>query len=457
MSTQPILSRALPAVSVPAARLAEPCVKSTLIRGALGSLLVQVAGIGATFGSQVGLAHLLGSGAFGQYAYIVAWVGFLAIAGRFGLDFSSLRFIPEYRARGEMELLRGFVRHSALVAATVPAVMAIVGVGLSFAYAHWVAPDTLVPTLLGLALFTVLSLQGLFTAQLRALKRVVLGQLPKQLLSPIAVVTVTFAVVYFTGQKAGATTALTVAVLANLCLTVLAGVMAYRPLRAEYGDVEPQYDARLWRSTSLAMLLVGAVQVINLRVDVLMVGALRGMQDAGIYIAASQVAGLSLLGLLGVNAIAAPMISELYAKGRTDEFQRFLTLAAWGIFLVTLPIAVGLIVMGTWLLGLFGHEFVVGYPALVTLVIGQAANALIGPVGFLALMTGNQREATWIFGTGAMLNVILNLILIPTFGLIGAAAATAIANGVWKLSMMVFVWKRLQVNPTVFPSRTARS
>jgi O-antigen/teichoic acid export membrane protein len=151
------------------------------------------------------------------------------------------------------------------------------------------------------------------------------------------------------------------------------------------------------------------------------------------------------------------MISELYAKGRTDEFQRFLTLAAWGIFLVTLPIAIGLIVMGTWLLGLFGHEFVAGYPALVTLVIGQAANALIGPVGFLALMTGNQREATWIFGTGAMLNVILNLILIPTFGLIGAAAATAIANGVWKLSMMVFVWKRLHVNPTVFPSRTARS
>lgn len=456
MATQPNRSTALQAISRLGARRAEPSVNSTLVRGALGSLIVQVGGVGATFGSQVGLAHLLGSGAFGQYVYIVTWVSLLAIVGRFGLDFAALRFIPEYRARGEWGLLRGFFRRSVLLGTIIPSVMAGLGLGVTLAYARWVDPQALVPCLLALALLTVLSLQGLFTAQLRALKRVVLGQLPRQLLSPVAIVSLTFAVVFLSGQSAGATTALTVSLLANACLMVLAGGLAYWQLRADYGHVEPQYDRRLWRSCSLSMLFVGVVQVINLRVDMLMVGAIRGMPDAGLYGAASQVAGLTLIGLLGVNAIAAPMISELHAKGRHEEFQRFLTLAAWGICAVTLPLGLGLIGMGAWLLGLFGSEFVAGYPVLVTLVIGQSVSALIGPVGFLAIMTGNQRGGAWIFGIGAALNIVLNAILIPRFGLLGAAASTALATGFWKLLMMTFVMRRLKVNPTVFPIRIRR-
>ena len=456
MATPAVLSIALRAIGRPANGAAAASVNSTLVRGAVSSVLVQVVGVGAAFGSQVGLAHLLGRAAFGQYVYIVTWVSLLAVVGRFGLDFAALRFIPEYRAAREWGLLRGFLRRSAFLGTIIPCGMAIAGAGVSLVYARWVAPDALTPCLLGLALLTVLSLQGLFTAQLRALKRVVLGQLPRQLLSPVAVVGLTYAVVLLTGQTAVATTALTVSLFANACLMVLAAIVAHRELRRDHGEVEPQYDSQLWRSCSLSMLLVSVVQLVNLRVDVLMVGAICGMEDAGLYTAAAQVAGLTLIGLLGVNAIAAPMISELHAKGRRDEFQRFLTLAAWCICVVTLPLGLGLIGLGTWLLSLFGNEFVAGYPVLLTLVIGQSVSALIGPVGFLAIMTGNQREGAWIFGFGAVLNIVLNVILIPSFGLLGAAASTAIATGCWKLLMMAFVMRRLKVNPTVFASRIAR-
>lgn len=454
MATSQILSTLLPVI--PARAASESAVGSTLVRGALGSLLVQCGGVGAAFASQVGLAHLLGAVAFWQYVYVITWASLLAIVARGGLDFASIRFIPEYRTQAKWGLLRGFVSRSIRTGTVVAGALGLAGVALGLACAQLGYADLLAPILLGAALLTVLSLQGLFTAQLRALKRVSLGQMPIQLLSPLGVVVLTFVTVSVIGRSGGSVVALTASLLVNAVLMLGAGILAGRELRNEYGDAKPQYDSQIWRACSLSMLIVGVLQIINLRVDLLMVGALCGMQDAAVYAASAQIASLTLVGLMGVNAIAAPMISELHAKRDHTQFQHFLSLATLGICVLTLPLAALLIGLGTWLLGLFGSGFATGYPVLVTLVIGQAAGALLGPVGVLAIMTGNQREGAWIFGTGAVLNIGLNAVLIPRFGLVGAAASTAIATGGWKLLMVLFVIKRLKVNPTVFASLLSR-
>ncbi len=426
---------------------AQPDSGSALFRGALGSVIMQAGGIGVAFASQVGLAHLLGAGDFGQYVYVVAWVNLLCVFGRVGLDLASLRFIAEYCSRHEGGLLRGFVKQSVLWAMVVSGSIAILGMAASWFLAGAVEAGVLRAATLGLALIPILSLQGLFISQLRALKRVILCQLPRQIVSPLAVVTVTFLVVAVTGRAAQATTALTLSVVINATLTVLVGVVSLRHLRPNFAPATT--ETRLWFSCSLSLLFVAVVQMINLRVDVLMVGAMLGMKEAGIYTAASQLAGLCTLGLVGVNIIAAPMIAELHAKGRRDEFQRFLTQASWIIALVTLPLAVVLLCAGPWLLGLFGSEFARGYPALNALVIGHALGALAGPIGFLVIMTGNQREGAWILGTAAALNVVMNLVLIPRFGLLGGATATAITTVVWNAAMLAFVGYKLRVNPTI--------
>jgi O-antigen/teichoic acid export membrane protein len=117
---------------------------------------------------------------------------------------------------------------------------------------------------------------------------------------------------------------------------------------------------------------------------------------------------------------------------------------------VTVPTAAGVIVLGRFLLGLFGDEFVAAYPALVILAAGQIVNALCGTVGSLMIMTRLHREAATVFGGAAALNIALNAVLIPRFGLNGAAIATSTTVVLWNVVMVVLVVRKLGVNPTPF-------
>jgi O-antigen/teichoic acid export membrane protein len=77
-------------------------------------------------------------------------------------------------------------------------------------------------------------------------------------------------------------------------------------------------------------------------------------------------------------------------------------------------------------------------------------NALLGPVGYLMTMTGNQGEAARVLTVAALVNVLACALLTPRFGLAGAAAGTALAQVIWNVWMSVLVWRRLGVRATVF-------
>ena len=87
---------------------------------------------------------------------------------------------------------------------------------------------------------------------------------------------------------------------------------------------------------------------------------------------------------------------------------------------------------------------------LVLLVIGQAINALSGPVGYLLLMTGHQMVAARIITACALLKVVLNIALIPAYGAAGAAAASAVMLIALNGALYVVVRRRLDLDPTLF-------
>lgn len=110
---------------------------------------------------------------------------------------------------------------------------------------------------------------------------------------------------------------------------------------------------------------------------------------------------------------------------------------------------------GPTLLELFGSEFSVGYDVVTILLVGQIVNALAGSVGFIMIMTKHQKEAAWIVSISAAINIALNYLLIPQFGLEGAAVATALTMVVRNVCMVVFVLNILKINPTIFTRKVS--
>jgi O-antigen/teichoic acid export membrane protein len=180
--------------------------------------------------------------------------------------------------------------------------------------------------------------------------------------------------------------------------------------------------------------------------DILMVGALLDTRSAGIYSASARLATLVAFVLNAVNVVIAPMISNLYNSDRLDELRMLVRDAGRTIFIVSVPIALLLFLLSHQFLSLFGAGFDKGQLSLKILIVGQLFNALSGSVGFLLTMTGHHREAAWAIGLGLLLGVALNFLLIPRFGLEGAAIATAISMVVWNGMLVWLVWLRLKVN-----------
>ena len=152
---------------------------------------------------------------------------------------------------------------------------------------------------------------------------------------------------------------------------------------------------------------------------------------------------------MAISTVAAPLFAAAHARGGREALQRAATKAAHLGFWPSLAVAAGLLVFGEPLLRLFGAPFVAVRLPLAVLVGGQLVNAAAGPVGYLLAMTGHQDDNARVFAVSALLNLGLNALLIPAFGLIGAASATALTMAVWNLWLHALTVRRLGVRGSV--------
>ena len=76
---------------------------------------------------------------------------------------------------------------------------------------------------------------------------------------------------------------------------------------------------------------------------------------------------------------------------------------------------------------------------MVILIVGQMMNAFAGSVGYLLNMTGGQKIMRNIAGIAALLNIVLNTLLIPSYGINGAAYASAISLASWNVLAVIYI------------------
>ncbi len=111
------------------------------------------------------------------------------------------------------------------------------------------------------------------------------------------------------------------------------------------------------------------------------------------------------------------------------------------------PVLLLLIVFPGFIMGIFGQQFVRGWGVLAVLAIGQFINVSTGSVGFLLIMCGEERVYRNNTAFAAIVNVALNVLLIPRWHALGAAVATATALATLHLTAAFLVWRRLRIQP----------
>ncbi len=426
---------------------------SSLTRAASSSFAAKLVGAVVGFGAHIALARLLGAHAYGSYVYVLTWLNVLVLLGLWGSNTAIMRFVPEYRATQRWGLLRGFLHRSAqgvLVASVIIALTGAIVLELLF---HAIPEPLRLTFLVGMAALPFLAFIKLTAGGLRAVKRAAPALSIETIIRPLLLVTAAAALYWFLDGRLSS--ALTMGLfLTATALSAIVGLRwLIRELPHEIWNVTPAFETANWFRTAAPMFMMAGMYMILNRTDVLMIGALLHSTQAGIYAAAMRIATLGTFGLTAINVVAAPLISELYSTKQLGELQRVLKKAAAGVFVVTTVSCIPLAALGRPILSLFGPNFAVAYAPLLVLLGGHVFNALSGSVGFLMSMTGHQVQAARIIAVSAVLNIILNWILVPRFHLLGAAVATVITMLLWNVVMLIWVVTKLKINPTIFPFR----
>jgi O-antigen/teichoic acid export membrane protein len=185
-------------------------------------------------------------------------------------------------------------------------------------------------------------------------------------------------------------------------------------------------------------LMLGAIDTPNVSL-----GLTTNSSEVGIYHTAFKLSMFAAVALMSINSIASPKFAEMYASKNKEGLKKIVHQSTKMIFWVTLPLVVIFFSIPDFLLGLFGEEFKVGMFAFILLSCGKMISAFSGSVGNILQMTGNQNILARILFLGAIINVLLNLILIPKYGINGAAIASTISTVFWNITMVFAVKKKL--------------
>ncbi len=204
---------------------------------------------------------------------------------------------------------------------------------------------------------------------------------------------------------------------------------------------ETKIKTRNLLSVSLSMLLSNSLFLIMTWTDTLMLSAFHGEDAVGVYNIALKVASLSTIALIAINSIASPKFSEIYSSEGQRRFKRIVkqtTLLNW---IVSFPIFIVILIFPERILNIFGHEFVIGKMALIILSVGQMISAFSGSTMVILNMTGREKAGRNILIITVLINITGNYILIPKFGIVGAAIATMSSTVFWNILSVVFIYK----------------
>jgi len=418
------------------------------LHGAGVGVLLQGMGLVLAFASSVLVARLLGPHGLGQYSYVLAIVAVLSIIATLGLPTVIARLLAAYQTKGEWEQARGLLRWSHLL---VGATGLLLGLGLIVGgiVRDWGEQRWLY--FLAAPLVVVLAWANLRQRALQGLHRPLAAQLPEQFIKHTVFIsvggTLWIAGHQFVTRSDGV---MAVWLLAGLASLLFGAALLRRLSPPELREAESQYKPGEWLKIALPIFIADVLGVVLVNSDTIILGWLRSPEEVGLYQVAFRLSGLMLVLLGASNWVLAPWFARFHATSEKGRLQRVVTRTTRAIFAVTVMLYLVVVLSGEALLGMFfGETFVESYPVLLILGAGQLVNVASGPVVNLLAMTGGQRELAWSVAATVVLNIILCMLLIPVYGLIGAAMSVAVSTSVYNVLLAAVVKRRSGIAATI--------
>jgi len=391
---------------------------------------------------KVVLARFLGPESYGVFVQGLSISAATATIALFGFHMSIPRFMSYYRGKKEESLIENSVVTSFYIVVPFSLLLS----ALLYFLSGWLSvsvfnePSLTVPlkffslTVLPLSLFyfTIALMRGMQNAKYKILLDDVLFSGTELLL--IAV----FLVAGY--ELSGAIYAYII----SLGIVLLACYYLYRKVADRGIFSASELVPRKLLSFSWPLFIISVLLLSNKWSDIIMLGWLTESIEVGIYDVAFAIAGILTFLLSSLNYMFMPVVSEMYGKGNLSQIMEVYSTSTRWIVAATLPIVAGMLVFPEEMLEtLFGASYMVGATSLSVLALGFFYHIAVGPAGMILLSIGKTKQ--FMIGTAVItvFDLVLNFLLIPTYGMLGAAIATTLGFVAGNTVYLIFVKREL--------------
>ncbi|MBW4094366.1 MAG: oligosaccharide flippase family protein [Acidobacteria bacterium] len=439
---------------------ASPKERSQAARGGLVSLAGAATSSVMGFALTFILARTLGAVGSGVVLQTIAIFTIVLGIAKTGMDTAAVWILPRL-AISDKSQIRGVVT-AMLVPVTVVATGMAVALNLvtPLLFSHSTqAGDELVQAVRAASWFLpAASLTMVALAATRGIGNIVpytvIGSIFMPALRPVLVL----GVIAFGGAAVAASLAW--AVPAGLAMVAALAVL-YRRVKimesslTEGGRYWPPraVNVELWKFTLPRWFSSGVEQSI-IWIDVVLVGIIAGAGAAGIYGAASRFVSAGLIISTAMRMVISPRFSALLGQNRIKEVQNLYTTTVCWIVLLGTPIYAIFAIFAPTVLSWLGAGFESGNVALIILCCGAVTFLLAGNVDSLLMMSG---RSGWMAANKVVvlaLNIVGNLVLIPLWGIAGAAASWAFSlfldSALASIESTIFLHVRFEASKVLY-------
>lgn len=417
---------------------------STGLLRSVGSLGIKVATAGLTYITYVVLSRTMTESEYGHFAFGLALATVLAILAGMGQSTAILRLWPQLRGRGESRDADAVVAAGSAI--TIGASLVVAGVlcVLAVFSIPFLPPRETINHFIGAAFLVLpMALAEYNSSVLRAQNSLWTALVPRDIIwrlaLPLAVIGLFAMGVVLSGPDA-----------LTLSAALLIGTLvlqAWLALRRSYVVLPRLAPVRAhwqrWGKLSKWLLLGALIETFTLNADVILVGLMLDLESSGLYFNAFRTAGLMTLFTFAIELVIAPMVAEHYHAGAMRKAQAITALCAWAGFVFSLLIFALFLGFGDFILSLFGPAYAEGSLVLVLLALGLLFDAATGPSKIVMMMTGHERAYVAIFGAIMGLGFLVQIAVIPIWGIVGAAAVNMGARIIAQIA--IALWCRYQI------------
>ena len=398
-----------------------------------------------TYFYRVSIARYVGPDAYGQLSLALMVTGVVSTVAYLALGNGLKKFIPEFRTRDDMASIKGMVLNA--LELTVP--LSLILFGIVFFGAEFIATtffeNTAIIPLIKILSFTIPigTLVSIFFDTTLGFNKIIYKTGTVRILQNVVQLGVTLGLLLLGFNVASAAWGW-------LAGTTLSAILGLYFMEKKVGpilssNVKAKHHRKKLLRFSAPLLLSGIIGTLLGWADTGMLGYYMTDYEVGLYNAALPTAILILVPHKAIGSLAITSFSELKERD-ADSIEASMQTATRWVFSLVLPTFLILLLFSENILQiLWGGEYTQASLALSILACGYLVNAMVGRVGSFLNSTGHTKYILYNNVAALTLNLMLNIVLIPIYGIIGAAIATATSTILTNILMFAEVWRKENV------------